>query len=92
MCCSQLIHLFWRRCAKIELRTRGEIERYWPRHAKMTSLNRKKKGDKELKPCLQGGRVTLVLGLLHQKGYRSNHTFLLFFIDVFTRQLGLPWR
>ena len=30
--------------------------------------------------------------LLRQEGYPSTHTFLLFFIDIFTRQLGLPWR
>ena len=42
-----------------------------------------------LRSCLQGGRVTLVLGLPQQEGYPSTHTFLLFLRDVFTRQIGL---
>jgi len=45
-----------------------------------------------LRPCLQGGRVSLLLGLPQQEGYPSTPTFLLFFfIDVFTSQVGLPW-
>ena len=43
-----------------------------------------------LRPCLQGGRVTLVLGLLQQEGYPSTCTFLLVLHDMYTRQVGLP--
>ena len=43
-----------------------------------------------LRPCLQGGRVTLMLGLLQQEGYPSTRTFLLVLHDVYTRQVGLP--
>ena len=42
-----------------------------------------------LRPCLQGGRVTLVLGLHLQEGYYSTRTFRIFLRDVFTRQEGL---
>ena len=44
-----------------------------------------------LRSCLQGGRVTLVLGLPQQEGYPSTRTFLVFLRDVFTRQIGLLW-
>ena len=37
-----------------------------------------------LRPCLQGGRVTLVLGL------PSTYTFRLFLHDISTRKVGLP--
>ena len=43
-----------------------------------------------LRPCLQGERITLVLGLPYQEGYPSSRIFLLFSHDVFTRQVGLP--
>ena len=33
----------------------------------------------KLRPCLQGGRVTLVLGLPQQEGYPGTHTFPLVF-------------
>ena len=39
---------------------------------------------------VQGGRVTVVLGLPQQEGYPSTRTFLLFLQDVYTRQVGLP--
>ena len=42
-----------------------------------------------VRPCLQEGRVTLVLGLHLQEGHHSTSTFLLFLRDVFTRQVGL---
>ena len=42
-----------------------------------------------LRPRLQGGRVTLLLGLPQQEGYPSTHTFFRFLHDVFTRQVGL---
>ena len=41
-----------------------------------------------VKPCLQGGRVILVLGLPKQEGYPSTRIFLIFLHDVFTRQVG----
>jgi len=50
-----------------------------------------------LRPCLQGGRETLVcretlvLGLPEQEGYPGNLTSSFFSIDVFIGQVGLPW-
>ena len=47
---------------------------------------------RQLRPCLQAARVTLVLGLHYQEGYSGTRTFLVIFNDAFTRQLGLPQR
>ena len=42
-----------------------------------------------IRPCLQGGRVTLVLGLPLQEGYPSTSMFLPFSHHAFTRQVGI---
>ena len=43
-----------------------------------------------VRPCLQGGRETLVLGLHLQEGYHSTPIFLLFYDTCLQGRQGYP--